>query len=60
MQDLLCIFPSKSCIYKHDLETLLVWILQDIARSFVHLSKKNLVFTNMILKLYYSVDLTRY
>ena len=59
MQDILCIFQEISCISMHDLEILLVWILQDNARSLVHFSKKYLVFQCMIMKLYCSVDLTR-
>ena len=60
MQDLLCIFPRKILDFQCMILILsIVWILQDNARSLVHLFKKNLVFTSMILKLYCSVDLTR-
>ena len=60
MQDLLCILPRNILDFQSMILILsIVWILQDNARSLVRLSKKNLVFTNMILKLYCCMDLTR-
>ena len=60
MQDLMCILPRKILDFQCMILILcIVWILQDKARSLVHLSKKNLVFTSMILKLYCCMDLTQ-
>ena len=60
MQDLLCIFPRKILEFQcMILKLSTVWILQDNARYFVHLSKRILVFTSMVLKLCCCVGLIR-